>query len=144
MSHAICQKCGASRIVTLLACGACGNHPRTERELAMAMLLSTHYQSEDDLARHAARIRAGDLPVMPPQILLAMRPVIVRMRRLGRRLGLDLPGAQPAAATREKKSASLMMVPSRPATSHSLSHGASDDTSTTREPGMSPRLSRSV
>ncbi len=80
---AICQRCGADKPGPLVPCRTC-NHVPVSEERTLAWLLSDHHLSPAELEAAARRIRGGERPA-PPEDLLAKARVGLQQAIPGRR-----------------------------------------------------------
>ncbi len=73
--RAVCVRCGGDKPRAMASCPSCGYLPAGE-ERALSYLLSSHHLDDEDLDRTAARIRDGERPTPPGELMDVARAVL--------------------------------------------------------------------
>lgn len=77
--RAICVRCGGDKPRAMAPCPTCEHLPAGE-ERALSYLLSSHHLDDDELDGAAARVRAGERPTPPGDLMDVARAVLTASR----------------------------------------------------------------
>ena len=89
MTIAVCNYCGEFKFGSLNECPLCGKRPVDAEDMYVAMWLSDHYHSQDDLQEYANTIKTGTQFSIPEYALEEIKKSkeCKLLMRLQRRMG---------------------------------------------------------
>lgn len=120
MGMAICFKCGLLKSYALLACAACGTTPRSNRELALSLVLTDQLSLNTQLAQYSNELR-NHLELSVPSDALALAQEALKDPQLIAMLGAQPTSGAPATPMSTAASSRLTAPPTgQPARSASV------------------------